>query len=85
MLKNLGTRNLLRFLFSSQTKAIEAPKKYSESISKARVILPLYKLEPASQGEIFIAPNATVAGEVTIGSKVYIGHGAVIRGDINAI
>lgn len=85
MLKNLVTRGLLRSLFSTQTKAIEAPKKYSETISKSRVILPLYNLEPTSQGELFVAPNATLAGDIVIGTKVSIGHGTVIRGDINGV
>lgn len=47
--------------------------------------MPLYKLKPQSSSDVFFAPNATVAGEVYFGTKVVVGHGAVIRGDINSI
>ena len=60
MLKNIATRALYRCLFSTQ--AIEAPKKYSETISKARAVMPLYSLTPNAVGNVFIAPNATVVG-----------------------
>ena len=83
MLKNIATRALFRCLFSTQ--AIEAPKKYSETISKARAVMPLYSLTPNAVGNVFIAPNATVVGEVYMGKDISIGHGTVIRGDINAV
>ena len=83
MLRNIATRALFRCLFSTQ--AIEAPKKYSETISKARAVMPLYSLTPNAVGNVFIAPNATVVGEVYMGKDISIGHGTVIRGDINAV
>lgn len=45
----------------------------------------LYKLQPKSTGELFVAPNATVVGEVYLGSRIWVGHGTVIRGDINSV
>jgi len=33
----------------------------------------------------FVAPNATIVGEVMIGMECSIWYGAVIRGDINAV
>ena len=33
----------------------------------------------------FIAPNASVIGEVLVGSKSCVWYGAVLKGDINAI
>lgn len=45
----------------------------------------LYKLKPKVLNEVFIAPNATIVGEVYMGVKVSIGHGTVIRGDINSV
>jgi carbonic anhydrase/acetyltransferase-like protein (isoleucine patch superfamily) len=45
----------------------------------------LYKLHPTATGDLFIAPNATIVGEVYMGSKISIGHGTVIRGDINSV
>lgn len=34
---------------------------------------------------VYIAPNATVTGDVTLGNNVSIWHGAVLRGDLGAI
>lgn len=45
----------------------------------------LYKLTPKHIGRLFIAPNATVIGEVYFGKAITIGHGTVIRGDINSV
>lgn len=47
--------------------------------------MPLYKMKPAYTGYVFIAPNATIVGEVILGRQITIGHGTVIRGDINAV
>ena len=82
-MKNIATRAVYRALFC--TKAIEAPKKFSETISKARAVMPLYELTPKSFSECFIAPNATVVGEVYMGKMISIGHGTVVRGDINSV
>ena len=35
--------------------------------------------------QVFIAPNATVVGDVTLGKNVNIWYGAVLRGDSGAI
>lgn len=35
--------------------------------------------------KVFIAPNATVSGDVTLHNNVSIWHGAVLRGDLGAI
>ena len=74
---------LTRF-FSAQQR-LEAPKKYSETFSRARNIMDLYNLNVFNEGYCFIAPNASVVGDVWIGSNVAIWHGTVIRGDINRI
>lgn len=58
---NLG---VVRSLFS--TKKIEAAGKYSEKYSKARTLLQLYNLSPVIVGDVFIAPNATIAGNVIV-------------------
>ncbi len=47
-------------------------------------MLPVYDLEPAV-GHCWIAPNATVVGEVSVGDFCSIWHNVVIRGDINAV
>lgn len=45
----------------------------------------LYSLTPKSMGKYFAAPNATIVGEVYLGGDITIGHGTVIRGDINGV
>jgi carbonic anhydrase/acetyltransferase-like protein (isoleucine patch superfamily) len=45
----------------------------------------LYDLSVANQGTFFVAPNATVVGDVQIGNNIAVWHGTVIRGDINTI
>ena len=48
-------------------------------------MMDLYDLNVYNEGSVFIAPNATVVGEVFIGNRVAIWHGSVIRGDINYV
>ena len=40
---------------------------------------------PDVSGAIFVAPNATVIGDVTLGRQSSVFYGAVLRGDINRI
>lgn len=40
---------------------------------------------PVKGADVFIAPSATVLGDVKIGSKSSIWYGAVLRGDVNGI
>ena len=49
------------------------------------VILPVKDVYPKWGSECFIAPNATIVGDVVIGSNCSIWFNAVIRGDVNAI
>lgn len=70
-------------LFSSQR--LEAPKKYSETFSRHRNLMHLYDFEVFHEGAIFLAPNATVVGDVFMGTDIAIWHGTVIRGDINRV
>jgi carbonic anhydrase/acetyltransferase-like protein (isoleucine patch superfamily) len=58
---------------------------YFEKLSKHRAILPLYDLEPAYAHTAFIAPNATLVGEVQVADFANIWHNVVIRGDINIV
>jgi len=41
--------------------------------------------QPAIAASAFIAPNATLLGDVTIGEQASVWYGAVLRGDINRI
>ena len=49
------------------------------------VILPVNNVSPKFGDNCFIAPNATVVGQVTTGNDCSIWFNAVIRGDVNTI
>ena len=66
-----------KMAFSSQVTAIEEN-------SKHRMKLPLYDLEPRTEAN-WIAPSATVIGEVLVRRFATIWYNAVVRGDINRV
>jgi len=47
--------------------------------------MPLFDKHPFVEEGAFIAPNASVIGEVDVGEKSSVWYGAVLRGDINSI
>ncbi|MBA3665973.1 MAG: gamma carbonic anhydrase family protein [Bacteroidetes bacterium] len=49
------------------------------------VILPVNGLSPQFGENCFIAPNATIVGDVIIGNDCSIWFNAVVRGDVNSI
>lgn len=49
------------------------------------LILPVKGINPKFGTDCFIAPNATVVGEVEIGNNCSIWFNAVVRGDVNKI
>lgn len=49
------------------------------------LILPVRDTEPKFGKNCFLAPNATVAGEVEMGDECSVWFTAVIRGDVNSI
>ena len=57
---------------------------YLEKYSRHRKLMPLDELWP-SHGNSFIAPNASVIGEVLIGNDCAVWYGCVLKGDMNAI
>eukprot|EP01017_Pseudomicrothorax_dubius_P022171 TRINITY_DN2391_c0_g1_i1.p1 TRINITY_DN2391_c0_g1~~TRINITY_DN2391_c0_g1_i1.p1 ORF type:complete len:257 (-),score=55.10 TRINITY_DN2391_c0_g1_i1:37-807(-) len=83
-----STKNLLRMMRRDQDQVrngIVRKAPFSEKISKHRNIMKLYDLSPQIGSDTFIAPNATVIGEVQIGFETNIWYGCVIRGDINGV
>lgn len=48
-------------------------------------IFPINDKHPQMGENCFIAPNATIVGEVTIGNECSVWFNAVIRGDVNKI
>lgn len=49
------------------------------------VILPVLDKHPQWGDNCFIAPNATIVGDVTMGTNCSVWFNAVIRGDVNTI
>src|SRR5215469_1907697 len=49
------------------------------------VILPVNRMMPVWGKGCFIAPNATIVGDVTMGDECSVWFNAVIRGDVNFI
>lgn len=49
------------------------------------VILPVNGVEPVMGNDCFIAPNATIVGDVKMGNECSVWFNAVIRGDVNSI
>ena len=49
------------------------------------VILPVKGIHPAWGANCFIAPNATIVGDVVMGNDCSVWFNAVIRGDVNSI
>jgi carbonic anhydrase/acetyltransferase-like protein (isoleucine patch superfamily) len=49
------------------------------------VILPVKGISPTIPASCFIAPNATIVGDVEMGEKCSVWFNAVIRGDVNSI
>lgn len=49
------------------------------------VILPVLDKHPKWGDNCFIAPNATIVGDVILGSNCSVWFNAVIRGDVNSI
>ncbi|HTM66014.1 MAG TPA: gamma carbonic anhydrase family protein [Flavipsychrobacter sp.] len=49
------------------------------------VILPVKGVSPQIPEDCFIAPNATIVGDVVMGKECSIWFNAVVRGDVNAI
>src|SRR6478672_10480374 len=49
------------------------------------VILPVKGISPKMGNNCFVAPNATIVGEVVMGNECSIWFNAVIRGDVNSI
>lgn len=49
------------------------------------VILPVNGVTPQIPEDCFLAPNATIVGDVTMGSDCSIWFNAVVRGDVNKI
>src|SRR5690348_12590551 len=55
------------------------------STGGSRMILPFHGRTPRIAASAFVAPTATVIGDVTIGEEASVWFGAVLRGDVGRI
>ena len=90
MLAKALTRQLKRNqsrLFSKYQHADETGKQVArigEDFSKHRMLLPLYDIAPKTENN-WVAPSATVIGEVDLRRFASVWYNAVVRGDINRV
>ena len=49
--------------------------------NRSRQQIPLGELYPSVANSSFVAPNATLVGDVNVGDGCYVGYGVVLRGD----
>jgi carbonic anhydrase/acetyltransferase-like protein (isoleucine patch superfamily) len=49
------------------------------------LILPVNGISPSFGNDCFIAPNATIVGDVVMGDQCSVWFNAVVRGDVNSI
>jgi carbonic anhydrase/acetyltransferase-like protein (isoleucine patch superfamily) len=49
------------------------------------LVLPHCDKSPKFGHNVFLAPNATVVGDVVLGAGASVWYGAIVRGDVNAI
>mmetsp|Transcript_7841 Transcript_7841/g.5883 ORF Transcript_7841/g.5883 Transcript_7841/m.5883 type:complete len:232 (-) Transcript_7841:38-733(-) len=58
---------------------------YKETFSRHRTLVNLMDKAPRVAEGSFVAPNASIAGDVTISPQASIWYGAVVRGDRNSV
>ena len=56
-----------------------------ESERQKGLVLPVKGVYPTIPSDCFIAPNATIVGDVEMGSECSVWFNAVVRGDVNSI
>ena len=57
----------------------------AKEFSQQPIILPVKGISPTIPENCFIAPNATIVGDVVMGEECSVWFNAVIRGDVNSI
>ncbi|CAA0843400.1 Gamma carbonic anhydrase 2- mitochondrial [Striga hermonthica] len=56
-----------------------------EQISRHRTLMAIFEKSPVVDKDAFIAPSASVIGDVQVGRGSSIWYGSVLRGDVNGI
>ncbi|KAJ1641388.1 transcription factor APFI-like protein [Pavlovales sp. CCMP2436] len=58
---------------------------FREKLSRHRSVMSLYEKKPNMSFDVFIAPSASVIGDVIVNDAASIWYGAVVRADVNPI
>lgn len=58
---------------------------YKETLNKAQAVAKVCGTSPVLAESVFVAPNASVMGDVKLGRGSSVWYGAVVRGDVNTI
>lgn len=64
---------------------LQGSKGYKETLSKHQTLQPFEGAKPQLGKDIFVAPNASVIGDVKLGDQSSVWYGAILRGDVNSI
>ncbi|GAA0170577.1 hypothetical protein Leryth_014692 [Lithospermum erythrorhizon] len=58
---------------------------FQEHLSRHRTLMNIFDKAPVVDKNAFVAPSASIIGEVQVGPKSSIWYGCVLRGDVNSI
>ncbi|KAI3521969.1 hypothetical protein L1887_11446 [Cichorium endivia] len=58
---------------------------FKEQLSRHRSLMNVYDKAPVVAKDAFVAPSASIIGDVQVGSGSSIWYGCVLRGDVNSI
>ncbi|GLT40117.1 hypothetical protein SLA2020_142730 [Shorea laevis] len=58
---------------------------FQEQLSRHRTLMNLFDKAPLVNKDVFVAPGASVIGDVQVGRGSSIWYGCVLRGDVNSI
>jgi len=64
---------------------IAGKQTFKETFSRHRAVMPLFDLAPMVAADAFVAPSASVIGDVKLASNASVWYAAVVRGDAGAI
>jgi acetyltransferase-like isoleucine patch superfamily enzyme len=84
MLKKAFARVQARAMVQASVARFSAPLTMAHEESKHRAKLPLYDLDPKIENA-WVAPNATIVGQVRLRRWASVWYNSVVRGDINRV
>ena len=58
---------------------------FKQQFSRHRTIMGVYDRQPTVANDVYVAPSASVVGEVSLAASSSVWYGAVLRGDVNEI